>query len=873
MKGANHNLLCILIGLNGFLSRAVWAGGITSQAGPETKHRRDSKVRISRTLSLSLLAVLVFHGSAAASDSSTGALRGTVTAVGANSQTYNLPGATLKLSGSLPGSLPLSVASNETGEYRFADLGPGLYALEITLGGFKTLTRKITIRAGETTVEDIRLEIEDVKSDVTVKAESEGVDTKNAAPPAKIEQQTLQTVPLVNERFQDALPLIPGVVRGPDGLMNVKGSRASQSGLTVNSANVTDPVTGEFAINLPVEAIQSVEVLTNPYAAEYGEFSGAVTTIETKSGTDKFDQEFQNFFPRFRRRGGHFVGVEAFTPRLSFSGPLKKDKLWFMQSFEYRFVRTPIESLPPLKQDTGLESFDSVTQLDWEMNQTNHLTTTFSLFPEKLKFVGLNTFNPQEVTPNFRQRGFFWAVNERKVLSNSAVLESFISIKQFNADVYPSSGNAPMNLSPDVNSGNFFNRQNRKSTRYEALEVYSFTPPNFAGAHFMKAAVGLNYDTYDGSNTSNTVRILRADGTRSRQIDFVGSGAVSRNKRQLLAFFQDKWAVNNRLNLEYGVRYGRDNIAGGNNFAPRIAFAVLPFSDNRTVIRGGVGLFYDQIDLNVATFTQLQDRIITRFGADGQTIIGVPQERNFVLEGGTLHTPRSVNWNLEVDREWLKNLVVRAGYAQRESRREFIVNPLASAAPDGTLLLSNSGRSRYREFQLTTRYRFGKSNELVASYVRSAATGDLNDFNSYFGNFGSPVIRRNERSRLPYDVPNRFVFWGEFNVKYGVTVAPVLDIRDGFPFSVIDEDRNFVGPRNLAGRFPMFASLDLQALKTVAFPGKLEKYRTRVGLKVFNLTNHFNPRDFQNNLASTSFGAFYNGVGRMFALKFVIEKK
>jgi hypothetical protein len=189
------------------------------------------------------------------------------------------------------------------------------------------------------------------------------------------------------------------------------------------------------------------------------------------------------------------------------------------------------------------------------------------------------------------------------------------------------------------------------------------------------------------------------------------------------------------------------------------------------------------------------------------------------------------------------------------------------------LLLSNSGRSRYREFQLTTRYRFGKNTELVASYVRSEATGDLNDFNSYFGNFGSPVIRRNERSRLPYDVPNRFVFWGEFNVKYGVTVAPVLDIRDGFPFSVIDEDRDFVGPRNLAGRFPMFASLDLQVLKTVAFPGKLEKYRTRVGLKVFNLTNHFNPRDFQNNLASANFGAFYNGVGRMFALKFVIEKK
>ena len=78
--------------------------------------------------------------------------------------------------------------------------------------------------------------------------------------------------------------MVPGVVRGPDGSLNMKGARASQSALTVNSANVTDPVTGEGAINLPLEAIQSVQVVTNPYAPEYGQFTGAVTTVQTKSG-------------------------------------------------------------------------------------------------------------------------------------------------------------------------------------------------------------------------------------------------------------------------------------------------------------------------------------------------------------------------------------------------------------------------------------------------------------------------------------------------------------------------------------------------------------------------------------------------------------
>ena len=67
--------------------------------------------------------------------------------------------------------------------------------------------------------------------------------------------------------------------------------------------------------------------------------------------------------------------------------------------------------------------------------------------------------------------------------------------------------------------------------------------------------------------------------------------------------------MSRRLTLEYGIRYDRDNLASENNFAPRFAFAFLPVLDGRTVVRGGIGLFYDDIDLNVATFSQLQERL------------------------------------------------------------------------------------------------------------------------------------------------------------------------------------------------------------------------------------------------------------------------
>jgi len=193
--------------------------------------------------------------------------------------------------------------TNDQGEYKFTALAEGSYSLKVELAGFASRTVNVVVHA-VTTLDSIILDVADVSATVTVTTDSDQLNTSDTNQDANFKQDKLQTLPLVNERFQDALPLVPGVVRGPDGLLNVKGARASQSGLTVNSANVTDPVTGEFAINLPIEAIQSVEVLTNPYAPEYGQFTGAITKVETRSGSEKFNVQSDSFLPRFRRRGG-----------------------------------------------------------------------------------------------------------------------------------------------------------------------------------------------------------------------------------------------------------------------------------------------------------------------------------------------------------------------------------------------------------------------------------------------------------------------------------------------------------------------------------------------------------------------------------------
>ena len=302
---------------------------------------------------VSVLAILIFSSPANAQDvqNETGTVRGAVATKGPDGQSYNIPAASLKLK---RGMQVAETAANDAGEYEFTKLLPGDYTLEATATGFTASSRTITIAAAETLLENISLEVAEVTASVTVASASQDVQTTETTADNTVKRETMQTLPLQNEQLLDALPLVPGVVRGPDGQIDVKGARSSQSSMTVNSANVTDPVTGQFAFNLPIEAVESVQVLTNPYAAEYGKFTGGVTAVTTRSGTDKFNIEAQSFFPRFRRRGGKWSGVEAFTPRLAISGPIKKDKLWFMQSFEYRFVRTPVYSLPPDKRDTGL---------------------------------------------------------------------------------------------------------------------------------------------------------------------------------------------------------------------------------------------------------------------------------------------------------------------------------------------------------------------------------------------------------------------------------------------------------------------------------------------------------------------------------------
>lgn len=821
----------------------------------------------------SLLLLLIAAGSAFGFQEAK--LKGTVRAVQGDGSKLPLAGAQVTVEGmALTASgNSITTTTDEEGRFFILSLPPGDYTLRVNVPGFENYMKQFKSLPGSVGEFEVDLKIVDTPSDIVeVKADTPTIDRTDSSSSGEVRARVIRNAPLAEERFQETLPLVPGVVRGPDGLINIKGARSSQSGLLVNSTNVTDPVTGNFAINLPIEAIESISVLSSPYSAEYGKFTGAVTSIGTRAGGNKFRFLFTNFTPRFRRRmddqgNSKIVGIESFTPRLILTGPIIKDKLTISQSLEYRFVRTRVPSLPDLKNDTKIETFDSFTQLDYTVNAKNKITSVISIYPQNLSFVNLNTFNDMEVTPNFRQRGFFVSVADRAVFSSGGFLESIFSVKRFNAFIFPQ-GNNGMIIGAEENDGNFFNRQSRFTTRYDAQATYSFPIINAKGSHAVKAGFVSSYNTFNGRDTNSTIQVFRGNRSLSQFIDFVGDGRIKRNNFEQSVFIQDKYTINPKVIFDIGLRYDYTSLAEQQNFAPRFGFLFSPFDDGKTVIRGGVGLFYDKVQLGAGVFEQMQSRRVTSFATDGQTIIDRRLFQNRI-DDGDLDAPYSYSTTLQIDRELIKNLFFRLGLEKREGFREFIIEP-GSDQNGSTILLSNGGRSSYTELQLTTRYKLTDEDQVTFSYVRSRAFGDLNDFNSFFGNFRNPIIRANQRGRQPFDAPNRFLVSGTLGLPFDLVASPVLDVRNGFPFSVIDGDQNFVGRRQ-DFRLPRFLSLDLQLTKGIAIPVRGKKYRTRVGVKVFNITNHFNPRDAQSNVDSVTFGSFFNSVGRTFRGKFEFD--
>jgi len=818
---------------------------------------------------LSAVLVLVFAQSTLAQQS----LAEASIRVTAADQSGN-PVAALRVELKLKGAIVSKATTDEEGEATFKDLAPGAYEVVVSKEGFETLSQsQIAVTSGAPVEVKLKLIPKTIRESVTIKANEGTVIEQGASSATELQRTEVRSLPSKPATVTDTLPLIPGVARSPEGEIEISGSGEHRSVLLVNSADVTDPATGKFGATVPVDSTEMISVFKTPYLAQYGRFTAGVVSVETRRGGDKWDFELNDPLPEFRIRSGHLRGIRDFSPRVIVNGPLLAKRLYFSEGIVYDLEQRPVRTLPFPVNETKEESVNSFTQFDYVFSPTHTLTSTFHFAPLHSSFVNLDFFNPRPVTPTFAAQVYTGTVSDRITVGHN-LLESLVAITRSRNGVW-GQGQDEMILSPTGNRGNYFSEQRRRSSRIEWLETFSLKPINSFGAHNLKFGSAIARTTDRGEFKARPVNIEDTTDRLVKRIDFVGGGPFNRSDLELSFFGQDHWQINTRLSIDMGTRFEREGITGTVSIGPRVGLAWAPFNNRQTIIRGGFGLFYDRLPLNVFSFDSYPEQVITTYGPNGEIIDGPRRFANITLRAGArrfpfVHAgnkvgnfvPYAATWNIEVDHSFSR-VLLRANYLQSHSDGLAIITPRTIQGRDA-LVERGGGKSNYRQLELIARLTLKEGQQFFLSYVRSRARGDLNEFDTYLGNFPFPIVRPNRFSNLPGDLPNRFLAWGEMKLPWKMGVAPIVEYRNGFPYSVIDVAQNYVGTPNKP-RFPNFYSMDTRVWKDFKVNSK---YTLRFAVSGFNLTNHFNPATVHSNIADPEFGVFFGENRRRFRVDF-----
>jgi hypothetical protein len=673
----------------------------------------------------------------------------------------------------------------------------------------------------------------------------------------------------------DTLPLIPGIVRGPDGSVRIAGFGEDHSALLVNSVDVTDPATGGFGLSVPIDSVQTIEVSEMPYLAEYGRFTAGVVAANTRRGGEKWDYSLNDPFPDFFIRSAHLDGLRDAAPRFNVGGPIISDRLYFLEGVEYLLDKQEVKTLPFDQSLSTSKAFNSFTQFDAILSASQTLSGSFHFAPHSLQYEGLDYFNPQPVTPNADFHETTGTLTDRLAIGGG-LLQSTVSSRVVSSGI-TAQGTAEMVLTPTGNLGNYFSQESRRANRFEWIEEWIPRTFHFAGQHTLKFGSVLGHSENVGQFNARPVLIDDASGHLLQQINFSGAGAFDLSDMEPAAFAQDHWVLNSHLAIDAGLRLEAQTITYTTRAAPRAGFEWSP-DLGKTVVRGGIGVFYDSVPLDIYAFSSYPEQAITTYNLFGVPVGPPVRYVNLTAEASQStfpfidsaqksgnFAPYSVAWNVAFERALSRFLLLRVKYLQSHEQNMITLQPEVVQSQNA-FVLGASGSAHTRQAEFTARIGAASNRQFFFSYVRQYAYGDISDANSYLGNYPFPVVRDSLVASLPSEIPNRFLLWGTYAIPKKIMLTTHVEFRNGFPYQTTDVFQQYVastyGPQS---RFPRYFSLDLRVSKDIQVDAK---HAVRLSATVRNLTNHFNPLEVHSNIADPQYGEFFGNNDRRAVLDF-----
>jgi outer membrane receptor protein involved in Fe transport len=265
----------------------------------------------------------------------------------------------------LASNVQRSAQSSETGAYVLVGLGPGTYSVTVRAADFKDFGTNVEVTVGGHVTLDARLGVNATVTEVQVVAEGgAAVNTQTQELSQMVDTQELARLPSLTRNPYDFVVLSGNVSNG-DNTTNsfnsgqnvysrgvgfaVNGQRESGTEILLDGVENVSIFSYQVGEQVPIDAVQEYNVVTNNFAAEYGRASGGVVNVSTKAGTNVFHGSAWEFNRLSAYTSNTYQNVVTDLPKgtytrnqfgFAFGGPIKKDRLFVFGSTEWTHVRS-----------------------------------------------------------------------------------------------------------------------------------------------------------------------------------------------------------------------------------------------------------------------------------------------------------------------------------------------------------------------------------------------------------------------------------------------------------------------------------------------------------------------------------------------------
>jgi len=249
-----------------------------------------------------------------------------------------------------------SVRTNGEGIYEIPALPVSIYRMQVKASGFRLYTvESLTMDVARTLVQDAHLDIRDLSQEVTVKSQTALIDGATTSVGHVIDGRTVQEIPLNGRYFLDLAVLSPGSVTAPQsgfsaapsrGLgalaINTAGNREETVNYMINGITLNDLVFSSILFQPSIGAVQEFKIDNSTFSAEYGQSSGAIVNLATRSGGRQFHGELFEFLRNDALDARNFFTLNSTKPQPfkrnqfggNLGGPIVRSKTFFFFSYE-----------------------------------------------------------------------------------------------------------------------------------------------------------------------------------------------------------------------------------------------------------------------------------------------------------------------------------------------------------------------------------------------------------------------------------------------------------------------------------------------------------------------------------------------------------